>query len=115
MCCSTAESARAATSWRPWRSAPRPSRDRPRATGSGRQRQTGVENVLDLLRMGLDGVLMGTGHKSVHELSRADLIIPEGFGNGLTGVAVTNPTAPSPGEEIITMPASAVGVTVDPN
>ncbi|MGV9712941.1 pre-mycofactocin synthase MftD [Gordonia sp. NPDC003424] len=41
--------------------------------------QTGVENVLDLLRMGLDGVVMGLGHKSVHELSRDDLIIPEGF------------------------------------
>ncbi|GAB89989.1 pre-mycofactocin synthase MftD [Gordonia rhizosphera] len=41
--------------------------------------QTGVENVLDLLRMGLDGVVMGLGHKSVHELSRDDLIIPDGF------------------------------------
>ena len=41
--------------------------------------QAGVENVLDLLRMGLDGVVMGTGHKSVHDLSRDDLIIPEGF------------------------------------
>ncbi|WAC56539.1 pre-mycofactocin synthase MftD [Gordonia sp. SL306] len=41
--------------------------------------QAGVENVLDLLRMGLDGVVMGLGHKSVHELSRNDLIIPEDF------------------------------------
>lgn len=41
--------------------------------------QAGVENVLDLLRMGLDGVVMGMGHKSVHELSRDDLIIPEDF------------------------------------
>lgn len=41
--------------------------------------QTGVENVLDLLRMGLDGVVMGLGHKSVHELSRDDLIIPADF------------------------------------
>ncbi|WP_018177853.1 pre-mycofactocin synthase MftD [Jongsikchunia kroppenstedtii] len=41
--------------------------------------QAGVENVLDLLRMGLDSVLMGVGHKDVHELSRADLIIPDGF------------------------------------
>ncbi len=38
--------------------------------------QAGVENVLDLMRMGLDGVLMGLGHKSVHELSADDLIIP---------------------------------------
>ena len=41
--------------------------------------QAGVENVLDLLRMGLDGVVMGLGHKSVHELSRDDLIIQPGF------------------------------------
>ncbi|MGC4936071.1 pre-mycofactocin synthase MftD [Gordonia sp. DT30] len=41
--------------------------------------QAGVENVLDLLRMGLDGVVMGLGHKSVHELSRDDLIIPDDF------------------------------------
>ncbi|MGC4961863.1 pre-mycofactocin synthase MftD [Gordonia sp. DT218] len=41
--------------------------------------QAGVENVLDLLRMGLDGVVMGLGHNSVHELSRDDLIIPEDF------------------------------------
>ena len=41
--------------------------------------QPGVENVLDLMRMGLDGVLMGLGRKSIHELSRDDLIIPEGF------------------------------------
>ncbi|MFT4127233.1 MAG: mycofactocin biosynthesis FMN-dependent deaminase MftD [Gordonia sp. (in: high G+C Gram-positive bacteria)] len=41
--------------------------------------QTGVENVLDLLRMGLDSVLMGLGRKGIHELSRSDLILPEGF------------------------------------
>ncbi|GAA1479840.1 mycofactocin biosynthesis FMN-dependent deaminase MftD [Gordonia sinesedis] len=41
--------------------------------------QTGVENVLDLLRMGLDGVLMGLGHKSIQDLSPDDLVIPAGF------------------------------------
>ncbi|MXP20462.1 mycofactocin biosynthesis FMN-dependent deaminase MftD [Gordonia sp. HNM0687] len=41
--------------------------------------QTGVENVLDLLRMGLDSSLMGLGRKSIHELSRDDLVIPDGF------------------------------------
>lgn len=41
--------------------------------------QAGLENVLDLLRMGLDGVLMGLSRKSIHELSRDDLIIPDGF------------------------------------
>jgi L-lactate dehydrogenase (cytochrome) len=29
--------------------------------------------------MGLDGALMGLGHKSVHDLSADDLIIPDDF------------------------------------
>lgn len=41
--------------------------------------QTGVENVLDILRGGIDSALMGLGRKSVHELTRGDIIIPEGF------------------------------------
>ncbi len=41
--------------------------------------QAGVENVLDVLRGGIDSALMGLGRKSVHELSRDDLIIPDGF------------------------------------
>jgi len=41
--------------------------------------QAGVENVLDLLRGGLDSALLGLGKKSVHELGPDDLAIPEGF------------------------------------
>jgi len=41
--------------------------------------QAGVENVLDVLRMGIDSALLGLGHSSVHELSPADLLIPPGF------------------------------------
>jgi heme/flavin dehydrogenase (mycofactocin system) len=41
--------------------------------------QAGVENVLDLLRMGIDSTLMGLGRADIAELSREDLIIPEGF------------------------------------
>ncbi|KQR96095.1 alpha-hydroxy-acid oxidizing enzyme [Williamsia sp. Leaf354] len=41
--------------------------------------QTGVENVLDILRGGIDSALMGLGRKSIHELTRGDIIIPEGF------------------------------------
>ncbi|GAA3026418.1 mycofactocin biosynthesis FMN-dependent deaminase MftD [Gordonia defluvii] len=41
--------------------------------------QVGVENVLDLLRMGVDSSLMGLGKADVHDLSRDDLIIPDGF------------------------------------
>ena len=41
--------------------------------------QTGVENVLDLMRSGLDSALLGLGHSSISELSPADLVIPDGF------------------------------------
>ncbi|ORM24990.1 pre-mycofactocin synthase MftD [Williamsia sp. 1135] len=41
--------------------------------------QTGVENVLDILRGGIDSALMGLGRKSIHELTRDDIIVPEGF------------------------------------
>jgi heme/flavin dehydrogenase (mycofactocin system) len=41
--------------------------------------QTGVENVLDIMRGGIDSALLGLGHSSVHDLSPADLLIPDGF------------------------------------
>ena len=41
--------------------------------------QTGVENVLDILRAGLDSTLLALGHSSVAGLSSADLVIPPGF------------------------------------
>jgi L-lactate dehydrogenase (cytochrome)/glycolate oxidase len=41
--------------------------------------QTGVENVLDLLRKGLDSFLLAMGHSSISDLSPNDLIIPAGF------------------------------------
>jgi heme/flavin dehydrogenase (mycofactocin system) len=41
--------------------------------------QAGVENVLDVLRSGIDSTLLGLGRSSVHELTRDDLVIPPGF------------------------------------
>jgi heme/flavin dehydrogenase (mycofactocin system) len=41
--------------------------------------QAGVENVLDILRGGLDSAVLGLGHASVGELGPDDLSIPEGF------------------------------------
>ena len=41
--------------------------------------QAGVENVLDILRSGIDSALLGLGRASVRELSPADLLIPDGF------------------------------------
>ncbi|QCH25353.1 pre-mycofactocin synthase MftD [Mycobacteroides salmoniphilum] len=45
--------------------------------------QAGVENVLDIMRGGIDSALMGLGKKSVHELSPDDLLVPDGFARGL--------------------------------
>jgi pre-mycofactocin synthase len=47
--------------------------------GLGANGQAGVENVLDLLRSGLDACLLGLGHSSISELSPSDLVIPDGF------------------------------------
>ncbi|BBX21310.1 alpha-hydroxy-acid oxidizing enzyme [Mycolicibacter terrae] len=41
--------------------------------------QPGVENVLDILRGGIDSALMGLGRASVHDLSADDVLIPAGF------------------------------------
>jgi L-lactate dehydrogenase (cytochrome)/glycolate oxidase len=47
--------------------------------------QAGVENVLDILRNGVDSALLGLGKASVHELGRDDVIIPPGFARSLGG------------------------------
>ncbi|MFB9837522.1 pre-mycofactocin synthase MftD [Actinoallomurus acaciae] len=41
--------------------------------------QAGVENVLDILRGGLDSAVLGLGRAGVHELCPDDLVIPPGF------------------------------------
>ena len=41
--------------------------------------QPGVENVLDIIRGGIDSALIGTGRASVHDLRREDVVIPPGF------------------------------------
>jgi heme/flavin dehydrogenase (mycofactocin system) len=45
--------------------------------------QAGVENVLDIMRSGIDSALLGLGRSSVAELSPADLVVPAGFGRRL--------------------------------
>jgi pre-mycofactocin synthase len=53
--------------------------------------QAGVENVLDILRSGIDSALLGLGRSSAGELTAADVVIPPGFtrtlgaGPGLAG------------------------------
>lgn len=46
--------------------------------------QAGVENVLDILRGGIDSAVMGLGRASVHELDRSDVIVPPGFERAAT-------------------------------
>jgi heme/flavin dehydrogenase (mycofactocin system) len=41
--------------------------------------QQGVENVLDIMRDGIDSALLGLGHSTVADLSPADIVIPDGF------------------------------------
>jgi heme/flavin dehydrogenase (mycofactocin system) len=41
--------------------------------------EAGVANVLQILRSGVDEALLGLGRSSIHELVRADLIIPPDF------------------------------------
>jgi len=53
--------------------------------GLGANGQAGVENVLDLMRSGIDACLLGLGHSSITELSPDDLVIPPGFTRRLGG------------------------------
>jgi pre-mycofactocin synthase len=41
--------------------------------------QAGVENVLDIMRGGIDAALLGLGRASVHDLRADDVIVPPGF------------------------------------
>jgi len=41
--------------------------------------QAGVENVLDIMRGGIDSALLGLGRSSVHDLTPGDIVIPPGF------------------------------------
>ena len=45
--------------------------------------QAGVENVLDILRSGIDSALPGIGRTSVRDLTANDLVIPPGFERNL--------------------------------
>jgi pre-mycofactocin synthase len=45
--------------------------------------QAGVENVLDVLRGGIDSALMGLGRASVHDLVAGDILVRPGFARTL--------------------------------
>jgi L-lactate dehydrogenase (cytochrome) len=52
---------------------------RPYLWGLAANGQAGVENVLDILRSGIDSALLGLGRSSVHDVTAEDLVIPTGF------------------------------------
>ena len=52
---------------------------RPYLWGLAAEGQAGVENVLDVLKTGVDSALLGLGRASVEELDESDLLIPDGF------------------------------------
>jgi len=45
--------------------------------------QAGVENVLDIVRGGIDSALLALGRSSIDELTPEDLLIPDGFSRAL--------------------------------
>jgi L-lactate dehydrogenase (cytochrome)/glycolate oxidase len=47
--------------------------------------QAGVENVLDLMRGGIEAALLGLGRSSIHELGPDDVVMPPGFERVLGG------------------------------
>ncbi|MGW0249673.1 pre-mycofactocin synthase MftD [Nocardia goodfellowii] len=55
--------------------------------------QAGVENVLDIMRGGIDSALLGLRKTSVAELDRSDLVVPDGFERAL-GVPVRPQAVP---------------------
>ncbi|MCW2715402.1 MAG: lldD1 [Frankiales bacterium] len=55
--------------------------------------QAGVENVLDIMRSGIDSGLLGLGKSSVLDLTKDDLLIPDGFERRL-GVPAELPVDP---------------------
>jgi pre-mycofactocin synthase len=51
--------------------------------------QAGVENVLEILRSGIDSTLLALGRSSIHELSPQDIVVSPGFARTL-GVEQTS-------------------------
>jgi heme/flavin dehydrogenase (mycofactocin system) len=68
--------------------------------------QAGVENILDIIRAGIDSTLLGLGRASVHELSRQDVLVPDGFERVLGGVGSSAATETGGGAPAATWEAS---------
>jgi pre-mycofactocin synthase len=55
--------------------------------------QAGVENVLDILRGGIDSALLALGHSSIHDLTPDDIVVPPGFIRALGASGPAHPAA----------------------
>ncbi|WP_454196595.1 pre-mycofactocin synthase MftD [Nocardia sp. Marseille-Q1738] len=66
--------------------------------------QAGVENVLDILRGGIDSALLGLRKTRVTELDRSDVVVPAGFELAL-GVPETAGAAGTSGDRAAAAPA----------
>jgi heme/flavin dehydrogenase (mycofactocin system) len=55
--------------------------------------QAGVENVLDILRGGIDSALLALGHSSIHDLTPDDIVVPPGFTRALGASGPAHPAA----------------------
>src|SRR5437764_8612833 len=51
--------------------------------------QAGVENVLDIIRNGIDSTLLGLGKSSIHDVTADDVLVPPGFTRRL-GIAASH-------------------------
>ena len=51
--------------------------------GLAAEGQPGVENVLEILRSGIDSALMGLGKASIHDLVAGDVLVPPNFTRAL--------------------------------
>jgi pre-mycofactocin synthase len=69
---------------------------RPYLWGLAANGQAGVENVLDILRAGIDSTLLALGRSSVAELERGDVLVPPGFVRAL-GVPEERPAPAAAG------------------
>ncbi|MGA4792463.1 pre-mycofactocin synthase MftD [Nocardia sp. AB354] len=57
---------------------------RPYLWGMAANGERGVHNVLEILRQGIDSTLYGLGHESIEDLTRDDVLIPDGFTRGMS-------------------------------
>ena len=62
--------------------------------------EAGVNNVLEILRHGIDETLVGLGRASIHDLTPRDLIVPPGFAGGRSLQVAARPDTAAPADPL---------------